>query len=176
MPEPRGPGPSADRALAAGLGNSAANSGAGFSRRAGFGGHQGQVGHRGGQVQLEPGFGTAEVAGLADSQLDQPRQAARHGSPTRPATRRCRYSAKASLCCRARACCNSASCGCGCTGSSRCTAGFLRVCTVRPAGFTARTGAAAGIPRRALHQTGSLSAGESGRWRRSESRRAGFSG
>ena len=75
MPEPGGPGPSADRALAAGLGNSAANSGAGFSGQPGFGGHQGQVGHGGGQVQLEPGFDAAEVAGLADSQLDQPRQA-----------------------------------------------------------------------------------------------------
>ena len=49
-------------------------SAAGFSRQPGFGGHQGQVGHGGCQVQLEPGFGTAEVAGLADSQLNQPRQ------------------------------------------------------------------------------------------------------
>ena len=48
--------------------------GAGFSRLPGFGGHQGQVGYGGGQVQLEPGFDAAEVAGLADSQLDQPRQ------------------------------------------------------------------------------------------------------
>ena len=30
------------------------------------------------KVQLEPGFGTAEVAGLADPQLDQPRQPVLH--------------------------------------------------------------------------------------------------
>ena len=43
-----------------------AGTGAGFSRQPGFGATR-QVGHGGCQVQLEPGFGTAEVAGLADS-------------------------------------------------------------------------------------------------------------
>ena len=58
--------------------------GAGFSRHTGFGGHQGQVGHRGRQVQLEPGFDAAEVAGLTDSQLDQPRQPVLHHHPALP--------------------------------------------------------------------------------------------
>ena len=74
MPEPCGGGVdhSSD------LGAAVAGTGAGFSRQPGFGGHQGQVGHGGCQVQLEPGFGTAEVGGLADSQLDQPRQPVLH--------------------------------------------------------------------------------------------------
>ena len=50
----------------------------------GVGGHQGQVGHGGGQIQLEPGFGTAEVTCLADSQLDQPRQPVLHHHPALP--------------------------------------------------------------------------------------------
>ena len=76
---------------------------------AGLGSDQGQIGHRGRQVQLEFRLGAPEVAGLADSQLDQPRQPVLHHHP------RCRHSPKASLCCRARACCNKASCGCSCT-------------------------------------------------------------
>ena len=51
---------------------------------AGVGGHQGQVGHRGRQVQLEPGFDAPEVAGLADPQLDQPRQPVLHHHPALP--------------------------------------------------------------------------------------------
>ena len=47
-------------------------------RRCWPGGHQGQVGHRGCQIQLELGFRTAEVVGLADSQLDPPRQPVLH--------------------------------------------------------------------------------------------------
>ena len=52
MPEPCGGGVdhSSD------LGAAVAGTGAGFSRQPGFGGHQGQVGHGGCQVQLEPGF------------------------------------------------------------------------------------------------------------------------
>ena len=74
MPEPCGGGVdhSSD------LGVAVVGTGAGFSRQPGFSNHQGQVGHGGCQVQLEPGFGTAEVAGLADSQLDQPRQPVLH--------------------------------------------------------------------------------------------------
>ena len=74
MPEPCGGG--VDHS--SGLGAAVAGTGAGSSRHTGFGGHQGQVGHRGRQVQLEPGFDAAEVAGLADSQLDQPRQPVLH--------------------------------------------------------------------------------------------------
>ena len=74
MPEPGGEvGDAIDQGSAG-----AGRAGAGFSRQPGFGGHQGQVGDGSGQVQLEPGFGTSEVAGLADSQLDQPRQAVLH--------------------------------------------------------------------------------------------------
>ena len=78
LPEPRGPGIGGGVAHASGQGAAGPGTGGGFSRRAGFGGHQGQVGHRGGQVQLEPGFDAAEVAGLADSQLDQPCQPVLH--------------------------------------------------------------------------------------------------
>ena len=42
---------------------------------------QGQVGHRGRQVQLECRLGAPEVARLADSQLDQPRQTVLHYHP-----------------------------------------------------------------------------------------------
>ena len=59
-------------------------SAAGIFWQTGFGGHQGQVGHGGSQVQLEPGFDTAEVASLADSQLDQPRQPVLHHYPPLP--------------------------------------------------------------------------------------------
>ena len=74
MPEPRVDGDD----HAGDLDAAGAGTGAGFSRHTGFGGHQGQVGHGGGQVQMEPGFDAAEVAGLADSQLDQPRQPVLH--------------------------------------------------------------------------------------------------
>ena len=56
-------------------------SAAGIFWQTGFGGHQGQVGHGGRQVQLEPGLGAAEVTGLADSQMDQPRQPVLHHYP-----------------------------------------------------------------------------------------------
>ena len=56
----------------------------GVGRQTGLGGHQRQVGHRGRQVQLEPGLGAAEVAGLTDSQLGQPRQAVFHHHPALP--------------------------------------------------------------------------------------------
>ena len=57
-------------------------SAAGIFWQTGFGGHQGQVGHGGSQVQLELAFDAAEVACLADSQLDQPRQPVLHHYPT----------------------------------------------------------------------------------------------
>ena len=78
LPEPRGPGIGGGVDDTGNQGAAGPGTGGGFSRRAGFGGHQGQVGHRGGQVQLEPGFDAAEVAGLADSQLDQPCQPVLH--------------------------------------------------------------------------------------------------
>ena len=43
--------------------------------------HQGQVGHRGRQVQLEPGLGPPEVASLANPQLHQPGQPVLHHHP-----------------------------------------------------------------------------------------------
>ena len=46
-----------------------------------FGSHQGQVGHGGSQVQMEPGFDAAEVASVADSQRDQTRQPVLHHYP-----------------------------------------------------------------------------------------------
>ena len=69
MPEPGGGVGDASDEGSAGAGRA----GAGFSRQPGFGGHEGQVGYGGGQVELEPGFGTFAVTGLADSQLDQTR-------------------------------------------------------------------------------------------------------
>ncbi len=80
MPEPCGGGVDHSSDLGA-VGTGAR---AGSSRQSGFGRHQGQVGHGGCQVQLEPGFGTAEVARLADSQLDQPRQPVLHYHPALP--------------------------------------------------------------------------------------------
>ena len=44
-------------------GTADSGSAAGIFWQTGFGGHQGQVGHGGSQVQLEPGFDAAEVAG-----------------------------------------------------------------------------------------------------------------
>ena len=46
----------------------------GTARQPDFARHQGQVGHRGCQIQLESRLDPTEVAGLADAQLDQPRQ------------------------------------------------------------------------------------------------------
>ena len=46
----------------------------GTARQSDFAQRQGEVGHRGRQVQLESRFDPTEVAGLADAQLDQPRQ------------------------------------------------------------------------------------------------------
>ena len=53
----------------------------GFSRIPVFARHQGQVGHRGRQVQLEPGLDPPEVAGLANPQLHQPGQPVLHHHP-----------------------------------------------------------------------------------------------
>ena len=50
----------------------------GTARPPDFARHQGQVGYRGRQLQLELRLGTPEVAGLADSQLDQPGQSVLH--------------------------------------------------------------------------------------------------
>ena len=47
---------------------------AGTARQPDFAQHQGQVGYRGRQIQLGFRLDPTEVAGLADSQLDQPRQ------------------------------------------------------------------------------------------------------
>ena len=74
MPEPRGTG------IGGGVNDASDQdavgtwTGAGFTGHAGFGGHQGQISDCGSQVQLEQRLGTSEVAGLADSELDQPRQ------------------------------------------------------------------------------------------------------
>ena len=84
MPEPCGGGIGGGVGDASDLGAAVAGTGAGFSGQPGFARHQGQVGHGGGQVQPEPGFGTAEVAGLADSQLDQSRQPVLHHHPALP--------------------------------------------------------------------------------------------
>ena len=61
-----------------------AGTAAGVGWRTGLDGDQGQVGHRGRQVQLEFRLGAPEVAGLADSQLDQPRQPVLHHHPALP--------------------------------------------------------------------------------------------
>ena len=74
MPEPRGTGNGGRVNDARGQSGSGTGTGAGFTGHAGFGGHQGQISDRGSQVQLEQCLGTSEVAGLADSELDQPRQ------------------------------------------------------------------------------------------------------
>ena len=46
----------------------------GTARPPDFAQHQGEIGHRGRQVQLKSRFDPTEVAGLPDAQLDQPRQ------------------------------------------------------------------------------------------------------
>ena len=48
-----------------------------------FARHQGEIGHRGRQVQLEFRLDPTEVAGLPDSQLDQPGQSVLHHHPSR---------------------------------------------------------------------------------------------
>ena len=70
-------GPGTENAAGAGIA-------AGVGWQTGLGGHQGQIGHRGRQVQLEFCLGAPEVAGLADSQLDQPRQPVLHHHPALP--------------------------------------------------------------------------------------------
>ena len=55
----------------------------GTARQPDFALHQGQVGHRGRQIQLEFRLDPTEVAGLADSQLDQPGQSVLHYHPSR---------------------------------------------------------------------------------------------
>ena len=81
MPEPCGPGIGGGVDDTGNQGAAGPGTGGGFSRRAGFGGHQGQVGHRGCQVQLEPRLNPSEVAGLPDSQLHQPGQPVLHNHP-----------------------------------------------------------------------------------------------
>ena len=54
----------------------------GTARHPDFSCHQGQVGHRGRQIQLELRLGPAEVAGLADAQMDQPGQPVFHHHST----------------------------------------------------------------------------------------------
>ena len=56
------------------------------ARQPDFAQHQGEIGHRGRQIQLEFRLDPTEVAGLADAQLDQP------GQPMLCSTRRARYS------------------------------------------------------------------------------------
>ena len=48
-----------------------------------FARHQGEIGHRGRQIQLEFRLDPTEVAGLPDSQLDQPGQSVLHYHPSR---------------------------------------------------------------------------------------------
>ena len=56
---------------------------AGTARLPDFARHQGEIGHRGRQIQLEFRLDPTEVAGLADSQLDQPSQSVLHYHPSR---------------------------------------------------------------------------------------------
>ena len=51
---------------------------AGTARQPDFARHQGEIGHRGRQVQLEFRLDPTEVAGLPDAQLDQPGQSVLH--------------------------------------------------------------------------------------------------
>ena len=48
-----------------------------------FARHQGEIGHRGCQIQLECRLDPTEVAGLPDAQLDQPGQSVLHYHPSR---------------------------------------------------------------------------------------------
>ena len=60
----------------------------GTAQQPDFARHQGEIGHRGRQIQLEFRLDLTEVAGLADSQLDQPSQS----NLCSTTTRRARYS------------------------------------------------------------------------------------
>ena len=66
---------------------------AGVGRQPGLGSRQGQVGHRSRQVRLEFRLGAPEVAELADSQLDQPRQPVAPPPPGAAGTRQMLHSA-----------------------------------------------------------------------------------
>ena len=55
----------------------------GLARLSEFPRHQGQVGHRGRQVQLEFRLGASKIAGLADAQMDQSGQPVFHHHPAR---------------------------------------------------------------------------------------------
>ena len=55
----------------------------GTARPPDFAQHQGGIGHRGRQLQLELRLDPTEVAGLPDSQLDQPGQSVLHYHPSR---------------------------------------------------------------------------------------------
>ena len=83
----------------------AAGTATGPARQAEFSRHQGQVGLRGGQVQLELRLGASEVTRLADDQM------ASRANRCSTTTRRARYSSYPALCCNARACCRRASWG-----------------------------------------------------------------
>ena len=56
---------------------------AGTARPPDFARHQGEIGHRGRQIQLEFRLDPTEVAGLPDAQLDQPGQSVLHYHPSR---------------------------------------------------------------------------------------------
>ena len=56
---------------------------AGTARQPDFARHQGEIGHRGRQIQLEFRLDLTEVTGLADAQLDQPGQSVLHYHPSR---------------------------------------------------------------------------------------------
>ena len=56
---------------------------AGTARQPDFARHQGEIGHRGRQIQLAFRLDPTEVAGLPDSQLDQPSQSVLHYHPSR---------------------------------------------------------------------------------------------
>ena len=55
----------------------------GTAQQPDFARHQGEIGHRGRQVQLEFRLDPTEVAGLPDAQLDQPGQSVLHYHPSR---------------------------------------------------------------------------------------------
>ena len=55
----------------------------GTAQQPDFARHQGEIGHRGRQIQLEFRLDPTEVAGLPDSQLDQPGQSVLHHHPSR---------------------------------------------------------------------------------------------
>ena len=55
----------------------------GTAQQPDFARHQGEIGHRGRQIQLEFRLDPTEVAGLTDAQLDQPGQSVLHYHPSR---------------------------------------------------------------------------------------------